>query len=73
VRNGAGEMRSGNATILEAMNGLKTVTEGIGADMSVLTERSGEISEKIEALSRIAEGTGEAVRAMEDSIGKFKV
>jgi methyl-accepting chemotaxis protein len=73
VRNGAGEMRAGNTAILEAMNGLKTITGEIGAGMNRLSEKSGDIAQKAENLAKIAEGTAMSVEGMEDSIGKFTV
>ena len=73
VRNGASEMRAGNTAILSAMNGLKTVTDAIGAMMDGLSGKSKEIAEKTDKLAAIADGTANAVSGMEQSIGKFRV
>jgi methyl-accepting chemotaxis protein len=73
VRQGSGEMRSGNQTILKEVELLKGSTREITQAMERLVETTGHITSGSERVGEIACDTTGTIRRMEEVIGRFKV
>ncbi len=73
VMSGSSEMSSGNKTILNEMDKLRTASVEIKGNMDALGRDAQSISESADSVAKAAEATRTMIAGMEDSIGRFKV